>query len=286
MRGILFSIVFASLLVCGFIATPGFFRALNLEYRNFLDEQGTRLVTMSDGVLKQQYDIADRKADIQNREQELSSLYSAMRKEGSTPQLQETLGKLVSDISQRKLELKIVQDRNELLVDTRSEVTKNLDRMASDSHNVYLVVRALALGAIGALISILAKAIRIERVDALLQRDSAPILLTTMILGSMVAVVALGLFYTRQISIFTHSEGQSGVPDFWRVTILCLLAGAFSDRLFQAASGKVEQYLGQAPRRNQRSAPPSDTGELKSSSAIAGVGTAAVADTATATKPA
>jgi hypothetical protein len=57
-------------------------------------------------------------------------------------------------------------------------------------------------------------------------------------------VVVLGLFFTGFISIFSQAQTAPGNPDFWKVTILCLLSGTFSDRLFQAAARRMEQYLG------------------------------------------
>jgi hypothetical protein len=65
-----------------------------------------------------------------------------------------------------------------------------------------------------------------------------------MAMGGVVAVIVLGLFFTGFISIFSHAEPVSGNPDFWKVSILCLLAGAFSDRLFQTAALRMDQYLG------------------------------------------
>jgi hypothetical protein len=54
-------------------------------------------------------------------------------------------------------------------------------------------------------------------------------------MGGIVSVVVIGLFFTGFISIFANASHNTGETDFWKVTILCLLAGAFSDRLFQAA---------------------------------------------------
>jgi hypothetical protein len=57
-------------------------------------------------------------------------------------------------------------------------------------------------------------------------------------------VVVLGLFITGFISIFSQAQTAPGNPDCWKVTILCPLSGTFSDRLFQAAARRMEQYLG------------------------------------------
>ena len=65
----------------------------------------------------------------------------------------------------------------------------------------------------------------------------------SMAMGGIVSVVVIGLFFTGFISIFANAPQTSSETDFWKVTILCLIAGAFSDRLFQAAAGRVESYL-------------------------------------------
>ena len=41
--------------------------------------------------------------------------------------------------------------------------------------------------------------------------------------------------------------------------MLCLLAGAFADRLFQAAAGRVDQYLGQEDAGQKAQQAPSET---------------------------
>ncbi len=65
----------------------------------------------------------------------------------------------------------------------------------------------------------------------------------SMAMGAVVSVVVIGLFFTGFISIFANAAQNTGEADFWKVTILCLLAGAFSDRLFEAAAGRMDTYL-------------------------------------------
>ena len=66
--------------------------------------------------------------------------------------------------------------------------------------------------------------------------------------GAVVSVVTFGLFHTKQISIFPHTDANSGLPDFWRVTILCLMAGAFSRKTISGCGRQGGQLFGGRPR--------------------------------------
>jgi hypothetical protein len=133
---------------------------------------------------------------------------------------------------------------------------KKLDASASESVNIYIVTRALALGAIGAMISIFAKFLVLGSPHFLFEdRMIMSRMWASMVMGGTVAVVVIGLFLTGFISIFSNAAQNTGPTDYWKVTILCLFAGAFSDRLFQAAAGRMDNYLRTAGKngRSRRS---------------------------------
>lgn len=57
-------------------------------------------------------------------------------------------------------------------------------------------------------------------------------------------MVVFALFYTKQLTIFQNLNGlKSSQPDFWRTTLLCIVAGAFSDKIYDAVSTRVDRYV-------------------------------------------
>ena len=64
---------------------------------------------------------------------------------------------------------------------------------------------------------------------------------TTTSSARIVALVVFALFTTRELSVFANDGATPDeIPDYWRVVILCLIAGAFADRLFAAARERVD----------------------------------------------
>jgi len=105
---------------------------------------------------------------------------------------------------------------------------------------LYFVMRSLCLGALGALVVFIPME-TFTREDSLFARPNYwQLLIAHIFLGSIVSVVVLGLFYTRQISIYTDL-GDSG-PEYWRVTIFCILSGAFSERIYLFGVTQFKRY--------------------------------------------
>ena len=134
-------------------------------------------------------------------------------------------------------EIRIAGFREEIRVVTarRGEITRQ-------STNQYLAVRATALGALGAFAASIAAFLHGAATMARLWRGHT---MLSMVFGGIVALVVFALFTTREISVFSNEEGTPGeIPDYWRVVILCLIAGAFADRVFAAARERVDQMAG------------------------------------------
>jgi hypothetical protein len=151
---------------------------------------------------------------------------------------------LQADLDQAVGSMKQLQQAKSGVEANRDDLRKKLDAAAADSANIYVVARALALGAIGAMMSIFAKYLASPTVSSLFADDgSMGRMWASMAMGAIVSVVVVGLFFTGFISIFTNASQTTGETDFWKVTILCLLAGAFADRLFQSAASRMDSYL-------------------------------------------
>jgi len=250
LRATSFVLTLLCLLVIGFLVTPSFVRLLNAEYWSAVKEYG-------DDIKKLTLILQDRAQDFDKQEIALlefkSRLKALLERERERTQAGSAIDQ--DQIAKYNFEIESMQrtrdqTSNEIksLEQRRKELQSIVDKAANESTNLYLVARALALGALGAFMSLLAKSHQVEAAskddENRLQRVWG-----SMAIGGIVAVVVLGLFYTKQISIFSHSDQTSSAPDFWRVTILCLMAGAFADRIFAAAAGRVDTYLGDKASR-------------------------------------
>jgi hypothetical protein len=268
MRTALSMLVFVVLLLAGFLVTPGIFRTINAEYQLALRDASpdlkrleTKLVDAADRLSAVDKTIAAYDHEISFVEGRLFGLQTERVDEKEKNSYLDRLTELKQAINGLQDGKKRIVDEIQNSQNLHADLMKKIEGTASESYNFYLVTRALALGAVGTLMSFFAK-FGSASGGLFEDRHAMARLWTSMAIGAVVGVVALGLMHTRQISVFSHSGDVAGNPDFWRVTILCLLAGAFSDRLFQAAAGRVEQYLGaeQKPKqelpKSEVSAPP------------------------------
>jgi hypothetical protein len=267
MRGLIYSVVFVVLLLVGFLVTPGVVRLINAEYWVAVAEYSPKASALTDSILEKDRAIRQAKQIIDDIETDLNDAFRLRDNEikgndsnsqaGLGPTASEVnkrVGALLSDRDQQAQKLKSLQEERQSLSDSRTEINKIIEKAGADSINLYLVARALALGAIGALMSIMVKfetaasGAKGRQSHVWFDDHSIQRLWTSTAIGAVVSVVALGLFHTKQITIFSNGDSSPGQPEFWRVTILCLMAGAFSDRLFQAASQKVGAYIGDSDR--------------------------------------
>lgn len=259
MRTAICVVTFIILLLMGFLATPGLFRVVNPEYLLALHEYGQQLAKLSQEASDTDRRLAELRTQIAKQERSLKELSANMAAQQSSMRVvgasTEDIAKaaieagvkvngLSSELDQLNGEFVDLKDRKATIVATQADLGKKLETAAAESSNIYVVTRALSLGAIGALMSILAKYLAAPATHALFA-DGASIgrMWASIAMGGIVSVVVVGLFFTGFISIFANSTQTTGETDFWKVTILCLLAGAFSDRLFQAASGRMDAYL-------------------------------------------
>jgi hypothetical protein len=134
---------------------------------------------------------------------------------------------------------------------TRKEMKPEHDRyfqsVEEDTDHIYLVLRAISLGAIGAFASFMAQIASAKSLAPPKRpRIRYSVIFAAILVGAIVAIAVVGLFFTKQITIFEPGEAAAvKVPEFWRVTIVCLIAGAFADRIFAATTNRVDKYLGE-----------------------------------------
>jgi hypothetical protein len=236
MREFVFAVSFIVLLLIGFLATPGVFKVINPEYLLARHEYSVPLEKTVSDIREAGNKIFELTLEI------LTLTTDAVTAEDTNVKA------LKSAQATRLTGVRHMwEQRKQDLENTEADLKRKIEASAAESANLYLVTRALALGAIGALISIFASLLSISKARVVFDDKGALAKVwASMAIGAIVGVVMVGLFFTGFITIFAQTQQATGNPDFWKVTILCLLAGAFSDRLFLAASGKMERYLGSA----------------------------------------
>jgi len=259
MRTLVCVITFVILLLIGFLATPGLFKIVNPEYLLALRENGPPLAKLTQDANDTDTSITGLQSKISELKKSITDIAIASGAKQSSMNLANQpkadiasvgidaasrAASLTSEMDQVSATKKALEDKRASIEASRADLRKKIDASAADSVNIYLVARALALGAIGALMSIFAKYLSDPIPHTLFDNDaSLGRMWASIAMGGIVSVVVIGLFFTGFISIFANAAQNTGETDFWKVTILCLLAGAFSDRLFQAAAGKMDTYL-------------------------------------------
>ena len=118
------------------------------------------------------------------------------------------------------------------------------------TENIFYAMRALSLGGLGALITLLASYMlkppeNGNSVGFINSSNYWSLLLSHTMMGAVVSSVIFGLFYTRQLTIFQPdmTASENVAPEFWRITMLCIIAGAFAEKLYSAASNRVDKYV-------------------------------------------
>jgi hypothetical protein len=167
--------------------------------------------------------------------------------------LERTIVSVESELVQLVSRRKEIEEKHQLLQvafetlqkEEKPERDRYLKAVEEDTDHIYLILRAISLGGIGAFISFMAQ---ISALKA--QPGSVPpryfIIFAAIAVGAVVAIAVIGIFHTKQLSLFAVAadlQQSDRIPDFWRVTIVGLMAGAFADRIFAAATSRVDRYL-------------------------------------------
>lgn len=254
-------VTFVILLLIGFLAPPAFFNLVNpgyllaqKRYSDSINKLTLQLSEIDSNLTDARAKISKLEIGIKDISSQNSAKLAAMQIAKATPEDISLAGidsgakanALANQINEVDAERRALVEKRAAIDASLTAKTKSVAATETDSNNIYLVARALALGAIGALMSILAKHLAAANSHPLFEDNtSLGRMWASMTMGGVVAVVVVGLFLTGFISIFANTpQNNSGVPiDYWKVTILCLLAGAFSDRLFQEAASRVDRYF-------------------------------------------
>ncbi len=129
------------------------------------------------------------------------------------------------------------------------------------TENIFYAMRSLSLGGLGALITLLASYVLTPPTNGnalgfMSSSNYWSLLLAHTMMGAVVSTVIFGLFYTKQLTIFQPDKTvpENVAPEFWRVTMLCIIAGAFAEKLYSAASNRVDKYVEEPNKQVQPTA--------------------------------
>src|SRR5665213_223862 len=199
MRTLVCVVTFVILLLIGFLATPGLFKIVNPEYLLALREYGRPLAKLTQDASDIESQIADLQSKTSALERSLKDLSNAtMAKQAAMKIANADASEMAAlaidagskangignDRDEMAGEIKTLAERKANIEASRADLRKKLDASAADSINIYLVARALALGAIGALMSIFAKYLSTPTTRVLFDDNTS--------LGRMWASIAMG----------------------------------------------------------------------------------------------
>jgi outer membrane biosynthesis protein TonB len=120
-----------------------------------------------------------------------------------------------------------------------ADIDQVIQRVQNQADDLYLVVRGVALGALGALAHTLVAFVSRRRPE-LYREGNAERVGAAMLVGAIVSVILFAGFHTRQISIFeVPPDSVAQKPDFWRVSVLGLVGGAAASWVYHSiAAGR------------------------------------------------
>jgi hypothetical protein len=247
LRNLAVAVAVVALLGLAFFIGPQTMAVVDAGYRKASDELIPARTELVNRRLDLESDYRDRNQDLIEVSAKIDSV-SRRLKEERDPDLQADLENLVElqrIVRDQMLDLDKSIKRAQSNID---ELSRVIDRAHGHADNVYLVVRGIALGALGALLCVSVGALSRRRWSELFAEGDFERAIGAALVGAVAAVVAIALFHTRQVSIFATSPDEAaGRPDFWRVTILCLGAGAVAGAVYRRNAPRLDRLLAPAP---------------------------------------
>jgi hypothetical protein len=146
-------------------------------------------------------------------------------------------------------------DDLELVVSILTNAKTVLIPLRESLRDLALAIRCIALGAMGALIGIFVKA-------STFRNDGAPdvphhnsAILVRVMLGGLISLFIIAILESKILSIIGHLPDDLAKkltdvePDYWRVTVVGLLAGAFADTIYGIAQTRLAAFGGAVSSR-------------------------------------
>jgi len=164
--------------------------------------------------------------------QKIPDLFESKNAEEASKQEHEAAAAIVGEYQAQEDEM--TKDIN-----MHDSYVKKMTPILADVDGTALMIRVFCLGALGEF-TVALSTIAGRNLDS----NSALTIFASIFKGGMVSIVVFGLFYTDQITIFkTLTKNTNSLDiDYWRMTGLCLIAGAFADRIFDAGQRWFQRY--------------------------------------------
>jgi hypothetical protein len=237
-------IIFIVLIVGGFLLTPGVLIAINFDYQMYFAQ-----------TVSKNLELSKEKVHLFREISELTDAVTAMAAKAANAKDASTAADFSTEAATISAKISRLKNESNSIQTEIDEIERQLSKRQAQTENLLLVIPALCLGALGSVVFTFTKFVASPKGTRLFELVEFNKMIASMVIGAMVSVVVFGLFYTKQISIFSPLETTSSIPDPWRTTIVCLVAGAFADRIFDAASNRLNSYLkSETSRRAAQSA--------------------------------
>jgi hypothetical protein len=258
MRNLAMALVVVALLVLAFFVGPRTLAIFDADYRQATEEFVPARTELVGRRLDLESDYLDRKKDLVDIGAKIDTVRPRL-KDNKDPDLQADLESLI-DLERIIEEQMLDLDKSIKRADNDiADLGRVIERTYGYADNVYLVVRAIALGALGALLYTTINFLSRRRWRDLFADGNLERAVAAALVGAIAAVVVFAVFHTRQVSIFSAgAEAAAGRPDFWRVTVFCFGAGAMAGAIYRRSAPHVDRLLAPAEPRNDKSPSPSD----------------------------
>ncbi len=232
-RGVAVLLVLVVLLFFAFFVNPGMLAWFSHDYAKLAEAYAPERIKLVNKRIEFDSELQDRRRDLADITQKLALTRSKLGN-GKDAELQADLDQLLD--LKTSTENQIAEQQKSIAAASQdiADIDQVIQRVQNQAENLYLVVRGVALGALGALAHTLV-AFMSRRRPQLFRDGRAERAAAAMLVGAVVSVVLFAGFHTRQISIFdVPPDSIAQKPDFWRVSVLGLVAGAAASWVYHS----------------------------------------------------
>jgi Skp family chaperone for outer membrane proteins len=232
-RGVAVLLVLVVLLFFAFFVNPGMLAWFSHDYAKLAEAYAPERIKLVNKRIEFDSELQDRRRDLADITQKLALTRSKLGS-GKDAELQADLDQLLD--LKTSTENQIAEQQKSIAAASQdiADIDQVIQRVQNQADDLYLVVRGVALGALGALAHTLV-AFMSRRRPQLFRDGRAERTAAAMLAGAIVSVVLFAGFHTRQISIFdVPPDSIAQRPDFWRVSVLGLVAGAAASWVYHS----------------------------------------------------
>jgi Skp family chaperone for outer membrane proteins len=232
-RGVAVLLVLVVLLFFAFFINPGMLAWFSHDYAKLAEAYAPERIKLVNKRIEFDAELQDRRRDLADITQKLALTRSKLGS-GKDAELQADLDQLLDLKTSTENQIAEQQKSIAAAAQDIADIDQVIQRVQNQADDLYLVVRGVALGALGALAHTLV-AFMSRRRPRLFRDGRAERAGAAMLVGAIVSVILFAGFHTRQISIFdVPPDSLAQKPDFWRVSVLGLVAGAAASWVYHS----------------------------------------------------